>query len=275
MVETVRIACCQLNVAFGDPVANAGLVVAHLVDLARRGVQLAVFPECFLTGYCVPSLEAAHGIAIPADHAALREIRTAVQETGCLAVVGFAELCPDGKVANAAALVEPGKPVRIYRKTHLPFLGLDRFVEPGQELEVFETAIGRIGILICYDQRPPEPARVLALRGADLIVLPTNWPVGAETSATIVAPTRAAENRVFYAACNRTGTEHGFDFIGHSGIYDVVGKTLAKAGVEEAVLIADLDFAEARNKRTVNIPGEYEMAIFDSRRPELYGTLVD
>jgi len=273
--DTIRLACCQLNVTFGDPIANAGQAVAQLVDLARRDVQLAVFPECYLTGYCVRSLEAAQAIAIATDHVALKEIRTASQETGCLAIVGFAERHPDGSVSNSAALFEPGSPPRFYRKSHLPFLGLDRFVTPGDALDVFETAIGRIGILICYDQRAPEPARVLALKGADVIVLPTNWPVGAETSAEVVAPTRAAENRVFYAACNRTGTEHGFTFIGRSGIYDPVGTALARAEDGEAVLIADLDLAQARSKRTVNIPGEYEMAIFDSRRPELYGRIVE
>jgi len=186
-----------------------------------------------------------------------------------MAIVGFADV--EGvALYNAAALFEPGKLPHLYRKTHLPFLGYDNFVRAGDSLPVFDTRIGRIGILICYDLRPPEPSRVLALKGAELIILPTNWPEGAEMAADHMAATRAAENKVFYAACNRCGTENGFTFIGKSGIYGLAGQTLAKAGPGEEVIIAEMDLNLARNKRNVVIPGKYELAVFESRRPELY-----
>jgi 5-aminopentanamidase len=266
-----------MDVVFGDFERNTATVVAHLERLKIQGVDLAVFPEASLTGYCVDCLEEAQRISIPGVTAqeigtALQTISEACERLDILAIVGFAERSGED-VHNAAVLFEPGVRPRTYRKTHLPELGLDRFVKPGTEIPLFETRLGRIGILICYDLRPPEATRVLALAGADILVLPTNWPEGAETSAEHVAITRAAENRIFVATCNRVGEENGFRFIGRSKIIHPTGRVLAAAGAEEETLMADLDLAEARQKRTVNIPGKYEIDVMGSRRPELYGTL--
>lgn len=268
----MRLACVQSNVTFGRPDWNAEAAEARLAQLALDGVELAVFPEAYLTGYSFDSREAA--AAIPRNHPALNRLNLAAARLKIVTIVGFAE-SEGGELYNSAALLEPGAEPRFYRKSHLPELGLDYFVKPGNELEVFETKLGRIGILICFDQRLPEPARVLALKGAELICLPTNWPVGAENSADTMCIARAAENRVFYAACNRVGTENGFEFIGRSKIIDPVGKVLASAELGEKAVVADVDLALARNKRTQNIPGKYEMTVFASRRPELYGALMD
>ncbi len=272
----MRVACVQADVVYGDPAANTARAVAELRRLAAEGVHLAVFPEAFLTGYCVECADDAQSIAIAGDglSAQASTLQGVVEETGIVAVVGFAER--DGeRVRNSAALFEPGVPVRVYRKVHLPELGLDKFVQPGDELPVFDTRAGKIGILICFDLRPPEAARVLALRGAEIIVLPTNWPVGAEVSAEHISIARAAESRVFVATCNRIGEENGFRFIGRSKIVSPAGRVLAAAGDGEETILADIDLAEAREKRTVGIPGRYETTVFDSRRPDLYEVLLE
>lgn len=270
----MRIACVQSDVAYGNPDANAERAIERLRALAADGVELAVFPEAYLTGYCVESAEEARAVAISADSAPIRRLQSACDELDMLAVMGFAEEGEDG-VFNCAALFEPGMMTRFYRKTHLPDLGLDKFVRPGDLLPVFDTRLGKIGILICFDLRPPEATRVLALRGAELIVLPTNWPEGAEVSAGFISVARAAENRVFVATCNRVGNENGFEFIGQSKIIDISGKIHAAAGAVEEIIICDIDLAQARQKRTVNIPGKYETEVFASRRPELYGPIIE
>lgn len=269
----MRIACVQANVDFANPGSNAELVVHELERLKLQGVDLAVFPEAFLTGYCVSSETQAREIAIAPNDPSISLIREAVDrlEVGC--VVGYAGR--EETLYNGAMLFEPGEYPREYRKTHLPFLGYDRFAEPGHQLDVFETRWGKIGVLICFDLRPPEAARTLALKGAEVIVLPTNWPVGAEVSANHVSIARAAENKVFVATCNRVGTENGTTFIGKSRIICTSGQVLAEADGNEQVLVADLDLAEARNKRIVNIPGEYEMEVFATRQPGLYRTITD
>ncbi|AIE86904.1 carbon-nitrogen hydrolase family protein [Fimbriimonas ginsengisoli] len=272
----MRIACVQCNVVFGDPIANATAGAARLKGLKGEGVDLAVFPEAFLTGYCVECQADADALAIAAGeapHAALTVFRDACDANDILAVVGFAEQA-EGHLHNSAVLFEPGKEPRIYRKSHLPDLGLDKYVRAGSELPVFDTRLGRIGILICFDLRAPEATRVLAMQGAEILLLPTNWPEGAETSADHISIARAAENRIFVATCNRVGEENGFRFIGRSKIIHPTGRVLASAGDAEATLIVDVDLAEARQKRTVNIPGKYEVDVFESRRPELYGELI-
>lgn len=271
--RNLKLACVQADVAFGDPELNAGKMLDKLEVLAADGVQLAIWPEAYLTGYCVDSREDAERIAIPLDHPVFAQIQAFCDRLAILAVVGFAEKA-GGTLHNAAALIEPGEPIRTYRKSHLPVLGYDRFAEAGHSLEVFKTAIGRIGIIICYDQRPPEPARCLALDGADLIVLPTNWPDKAQFAANLVAPVRAAENMVHYAACDRVGNENGTQFIGLSGIYDPFGRMIAKAGDQEEVLIAEIDLNYGASKRIVNIPGEYEMAVMDERQPDIYEAIA-
>lgn len=273
----MKIACVQSDVAYGEPGTNAEALVAELRRLAGLGVELAIFPEAFLTGYAVDSREEAERIAIPVTHDCFGLIADAVKETYVSVVFGFAGEA-DGELFNGAMVMAPKTRPFLYKKTHLPELGLDKFVTPGSELRLTEIPSRegpvKLGVLICYDCRYPESARVLALQGADFIALPTNWPEGAECSAEHVGIVRAHENRVWFATCNRVGTEQGFTFIGQSKIIDPFGKVLAGAGPEAETLIADIDPALARVKRTVNITGKYELEIMAARRPELYGEIV-
>lgn len=267
----VRVACVQSNVVFGSPHANAVRIKERYQTLRSELVDVVIFPEAVLTGYCVSSHSAAREIAIPRNHEVICELDQLVQQVGGLMVFGFAERDSE-QLFNCAALLEQDNAPRFYRKTHLPHLGLDRFVNPGDELTVFETKFGMLGILICYDQRFPEATRKLVLDGAELIVIPTNWPVGAEVSAEHITIARAAENRVFVASCNRVGTESGFTFIGRSKIISPDGQVLAAAGDSDELLIASLDLSIARDKRRVVIPNEYETDVIGGRRPEIYNS---
>jgi predicted amidohydrolase len=275
----MRIACVQSNVVFANPDANATKAKSDLTFLKEQGVELVVFPEAFLTGYCVDSPEAARKIAISTQSAVIYELKETCDRLDMIAVVGFAERSDrtggQEQVYNTAALFEPGRKPRFYRKSHLPELGLDKFVCRGHgPLEVFETRLGKIGILICFDFRMPEACRVLALKGAQILVLPTNWPQGAEVTADFTPVTRATENRIFVATCDRVGVENGFKFIGKSKIIEPSGKVLAAAGDSEETIVADIDLAFANQKRVVTVPGRYEIEVFKARRPDLYGDLT-
>jgi predicted amidohydrolase len=114
------------------------------------------------------------------------------------------------------------------------------------------------------------------LRGADLVVLPTNWPTGALGTAKYLVPARALENQVYYAAVNRVGQEDGFSFIGRSRIVDCRGEPLAASEDDRpTVLIAEIDPAKARNKHLVHVPGQYELHRTADRRPEMYAALTE
>lgn len=262
----MRLACVQINVVHGSGQLNIGRVLRNISVLAEQGVQLAVFPECMLTGYGAADANEAWNIALEPEE--LDPIASLACELKIGVLVGT--LLRDGDtVYNAAVLFLPNGSRHEYRKTHLPFMGADRFTTPGDTLEPIQTPWGKIGILVCFDLRFPETARSLAMKGAELILVPTNWPEGAIVSAEHIAIARAAENRVFVATCNRVGEERGFRFIGRSKIVGIDGELLASAGEEEAVLTADLDLSLAQTKKRVVIPGEYETDCF-ARRPELY-----
>ncbi len=270
----MKVASIQANVVFRDPEANAEKAANQLAELAKQGVGLAVLPECYLTGYCVSTPEDAATLAIPRDHVSLQQLRKAVNDTGVALAVGFAEI-DGGKLYNTAALFMPNEDPRYYRKTHLPDLGFDNFANPGDEIKVFDTKLGKIGIVICFDMRFPEPARVLALQGAEVILIPTNWPEGAQVSAETICIARAAESRVWVVTCNRVGDEEGFHFIGKSKIINPVGKVIEASGDHEEIIHADLDLEMARQKRTITIPGKYETDVFEPRKPELYGEITN
>jgi predicted amidohydrolase len=176
---------------------------------------------------------------------------------------------------NVAVLIGPHGLIATYRKTHLPYLGVDRFVVPGDELAVHETPIGRIGLEICYDLRFPEVTRSLALKGADIVAHPTNFPMNATTQTELFTAVRAAENRIYLLTANRVGKERSSEFCGRSQIVDPLGKRLAEAGtIEEKLLLAEVDLRKARDKDYI-IPGEYELRLFEDRRPGLYAALVE
>ena len=261
-----------MDVKYGEKDANVSRITDAICSLATSQVDIAVFPECCVAGYCIESEDQRGEIEVEIDSPEFLVIQATVDATGVIAIFGFSEFT-GGEYYNTAALLQPNKEPEYYRKTHLPELGYDRFVTVGRELPVFETKFGRIGILICFDVRFPEASRVLALKGADAIFLPTNWPNGAEISAEVLAVARAAENKVFMITCNRVGTEKGFKFIGRSKIIDPMGQVLASAGSGEEFIVADINFELSRNKRNVTIPGKHETTVFESRRTELYGPI--
>jgi predicted amidohydrolase len=271
----MKIAVAQIDVALGDVDRNLKRIEALVGETARAGARLAIFPECAATGYCFDSLEEAlpYGETLPGP--AVGRVAAACARAGIFAIFGLLER-DAGRLFNAAALVGPGGLVASYRKIHLPFLGVDRFTTPGDRpFGAHDAGALRVGLSICYDASFPEAARALALGGADLIALPTNWPPGSEHTAAHVINTRALENAVYFAAANRVGAERGFPFIGRSRIAAPDGRTLAASESDgEEILYAEIDPEEARRKHLVRVPGLHEIDRFADRRPEMYGTLT-
>jgi len=266
----------QIEPRLGETERNLEACLARLEEAAAAGCELLVLPECALTGYVFDSFEEAFAQALEARGAETEALDAACARLGIHAVCGF--LARDGELLrNRAVLVGPDGFIGHYDKTHLPFLGVDRFVAPGEgPLEPFDTAIGRIGIEICYDLRFPEVTRALALAGAEIVAHPTNWPLAARTNADFMTRSRALENRVFLLTANRVGRERSAEFCGWSQIVDPMGTRLAEAdATSEALVVADIDVEEARMKDIVPKPGEYEMHLFGHRRPKLYGALVE
>jgi predicted amidohydrolase len=277
-MPTWKIAGVQMDCRLGDKPSNLERMQSHLREAAGPGTRLIVFPECALTGYGFESKDEAwpHAETIPGP--AVETLAATCRTLGVWAVFGLLEReQATGHLFNAAALVGPPGFIAGYRKIHLPFLGVDRFTTPGDRpFAVHDLGGLRIGINICYDGSFPEAARVLMLLGADLIVLPTNWPPGAFRTVHCLIPARALENHIYYAAVNRVGDERGFRFIGQSCIVDCTGDLLAGAGeYGEEIVYAEIDPARARHKHLVHIRGKYELDRRADRRPDMYGPLCD
>ncbi len=275
-----KIAAVQIDIELGQVERNVARLSSSLRETARNGAALTIFPECALTGYCFPSLDDAKKYAQRVPGPATLELVAVCQELGVHAVFGTVELDGEGdasRVFNTAVLIGPSGIVGTYRKVHLPYLGVDKFATFGDRPFAVQAAGDvRVGLNICYDAAFPEAARSLTILGADLIALPTNWPPGAECVAGHVLNTRAMENAVYFAACNRVGTEAGFRFIGRSRICGPDGSTLATSnGDSEEILYADIDPALARMKRVVRKIGEHAIDRLADRRPEMYGLLTE
>jgi predicted amidohydrolase len=278
-----RAAVVQMDVKLGEVDSNLARVMENLEAAAAKGAELIVFPEAALAGYCFTSIEEALPYAVDSWNRAVWPFAKQCEELGVVGVLGFLassgeprEESGEIECGNWAILAGAGKPGScFYAKTHLPVLGADKFVTPGSALTVLDTPLGNIGPLICYDIRFPEAARTLALAGADIIVLPTNWPEGAESSPDFLTRARAWENRVYVLAANRVGIERGRRFIGRSQIVAPTGEVLYEAGPdEETILYADIDLTNARQKRIIIEPGEWELDIIGGRRPDLYSKSV-
>ena len=270
------IAGIQTDVVFRDIEANLVTMESYVRSEVAKGTHLTVFPECFTTGYCFDSLEDAFLMADTVPGPTTDRITKLCKELDTYVVCGMLEKV-DTQLFNTAVLVGPEGLIGSYRKIHLPYLGVDRFTTPGDRpFEVFEACGVLIGMLICYDGGFPEAARVLALRGADVILLPTNWPPGGDHMAQFSINSRAMENGVYFVAVNRIGLENGFRFIGKSRICRPVGATMTSIDNDkQGIIRAEIDPIAARTKRIVRIPGKHLIDRMADRRPEMYAALCE
>jgi 5-aminopentanamidase len=272
----MHIAGIQTDVVFRDINANFTTLESHVRSEVARGTQLTIFPECFTTGYCFDSLEEAMSFAESVPGPTTDRIAAICKELNTCVVYGMLEKS-GSQLFNTAVLIGPDGLIGSYRKVHLPYLGVDRFTTPGDRpFEVFEAAGMRIGMLICYDGGFPEAARVLAILGADIILLPTNWPPGGAYMAEFSINCRAMENGVYFAAVNRIGFENGFSFIGKSRICSPIGATMATIDEDTPGIIrAEIDPVAARAKRIVRVPGKHIIDRMADRRPEMYDAICE
>lgn len=259
---SIRVGCVNFEALPRDKAATLAKMVERIGDAADQGCDLVVFPELALNtwGECADCATAHLPCgwhleqAETADGAACRAIEAVAASRGIHVIYGFEERDEHAPaiIYNSANLVGPGGLVGTYRKLHLGIpLETDRFT-PGDALPVFDTELGPIGISICYDfYNNPELCRVLALKGARLLVNPTgrsDLPRAREhlAQATLV---RAHENLVFAVSANRVGASHGPPtWAGGSAIggprFPGFPELLAQAGSDEELVSAELDFTE-------------------------------
>ena len=253
-MSTLRVAAVQM--AMSERMEeNYRKSLKFLREAAEGGAKLVCFPEGQLGRYLpqYPGLDAAD-FAIEADHPYLRGFQQACRELGVLAVVSVC-LKEAEKVYAAAVLIsEEGEILHVEKKKHIVrapnFYERDYFTPGDGPIRPVETSVGRIGIIMCFDRHYPESFRSLALQGCDFAVVPVandrteplelfEWELRIP----------AFQNGMYTLMVNRVGTEGRMDFAGRSVFSDPDGAVPARAGEEEGITWADLDFTRCAQQR--------------------------
>ncbi|MGM0534304.1 MAG: carbon-nitrogen hydrolase family protein [Campylobacterota bacterium] len=237
---------------------------------AAGGSDLVVFPEACLSGYVYASRQEVAANAFFADDAILLRLHDLCRRKNICALVGYFE--KEGtKLFNTVELFGAKTSVK-YRKVHLPRLGGDRFCDSGDLGFInFELQGINIGLNLCYDLRFCEAARVCALQGADLIIIPTNEPVQAYKLYELLLPARAFENGVHCLWVNRVGYSGGYEFFGKSALINPEGE--AVFALDAQVCSRDHTLHVGKSRRKTFVKGEYEIDLFAHRSPGDYGPI--
>lgn len=289
MNRTIRLALVQHGCG-PDPEANLARSLGGIRAAADRGARLVLLPELHRTRYfCQVEDPALCELAEPIPGPTSDRIAEVARETGCVVVASLFERRAPGLYHNTAVVIErDGTLAGRYRKMHLPDDPgyYEKFYFAPGDLGFYpvDCSLGRLGVLVCWDQWFPEAARLMALGGAELLLYPTaiGWDPGDDPEERqsqlqawqLVQRAHAVANGLAVAACNRIGREPdpagkgpGIDFWGHSFVAGPQGEILAEADLAEDLVLADVDLARCEQVRRV-------WPYLRDRRIDAYGDLL-
>ena len=283
----VRLALVQMACT-DDRDANVAAAERHVRAAAAQGARLVLLPELFEFLYW-PQVEDERWFALAHEvdgHPFLGRFQALAAELGVVLPVSFFEKAGQAHFNSLQMIDADGRALGVYRKSHIPDgPGYEEkyYFNPGDTgFRAWRTAVGTVGVGICWDQWYPECARAMALQGADVLLYPTA--IGTEPPASGGLDTKdmwqramqghAVSNAAYVAGVNRVGTERSLDdrteatFYGSSFVADPTGAKVAEADrTSETLVLADLHVGAARRFRA-------GFGFFRDRRPELYGSLL-
>lgn len=268
-----RVACQQLAPTIGDLEANRTLCLAAIAEAVDAGAEVVVLPELITSGYMFETTAEAAEVAIEPDHELLREWAAEAARADVVVIGGFCERGEAGRVYNSAAVLDASGLRAVYRKLHL-WDNEHAIFTPGSDAPpVIDTRVGRIGVVVCYDLEFPELTRSVALAGAQVLAVPTNWPLfprpdGERPSEVTIAMATGRVNKMAVACADRLGLERGQDWTGGATIVDPDGWVAGESRAP-GMLIADVDLDGALDKRLTD-----HADVFGDRRPDLYGAVA-
>ncbi len=270
MKEKIKLALAQISSKRGNKEENIRKIEKITKKAKAQSADLVIFPELSLTGYVIRDqiYELAETIPGPST----QRIEDAARKTGMHIVFGMPEQSEKTKATlfNTAVFVGPEGFIGKYRKMYLPTHSVfeeKRYFRPGYQTAAFDTALGKIGLCICYDLFFPEVTRLTRLKGAQLIVSISASPAVRRSYFEILMAARALENTAFLAYVNLVGVQDGLQFWGGSRLVSPTGDVLAKAKYdEEDFVVCEVDYNDIR-------PAETFIPTLRDLRPELFDEL--
>ncbi len=254
----------QTSPIFGEKEKN----LARAAELIRNlDARLIVLPELFNTGYYFTDKSELEALAESlSDGYTVGILKNLAISKNIFIVAGIAEKYR-GDFFNSSVLITPHGNIHIYRKAHLFYKEKFVFSKGNIPFTPYDTSIGKIGMIICFDWIFPEVCRNLALKGAIIICQPANLVL---PYCPLAMRVRSIENRIFTIMANRVGMEkrsgEDFNFIGMSQIVNTRGEILVQAGTDmEEAMSVEIDLNEAMNKNITDYNN-----IFEDRRPDMY-----
>ena len=259
-----------------DKATNLKRGLAALEDAARQGAQLAVFPELGFEWFHpqLPASGDTSSLAEPIDGPLVSAVQARARDLGLVVVMNFFERDGSHCYDSSPVIDADGSLLGVTRMVHITEYACfheQGYYTPGNRgAPVYQTKAGRIGVAICYDRHFPEYMRALAVRGADVVVVPQagtlgEWPEGLYEAEMRVA---AFQNGYFVALCNRVGREDCLEFSGESFVCGPDGTVIARGpGSAESLLLTELDL-------TANERSHARRLFLQHRRPELYAAWV-
>jgi predicted amidohydrolase len=272
MKEKVKVALAQISCKRGDKPRNIRKIENNVKKAKQQGAELLIFPELSLTGYTMRDQIYELAETIPGHSTTVLE--KLAKKTDTYIVFGMPELSEktQATIYNTAVLIGPDGFIGKYRKMYLPTHSVfeeKRYFRPGYQTAVFETELGKIGLIICYDIFFPEVSRLTRLKGAQLIVCISASPATRRTFFETLTAARAIENTAFLAYVNLVGIEDELQFWGGSRLVGPNGKVLVKAKYdEEDLVMSEINYADIR-------PIETFVPILKDLRPELFDKLKE
>lgn len=272
MKDTIRLALAQMTSKREDKAQNIKKIEERVVEAKKQNADLIIFPELSLTGYVVRDqiYELAETIPGPST----QKIEEIAKKHAIHIIFGMPELSEKTRatIFNTAVFVGPEGLIGKYRKMYLPTHSVfeeKRYFRPGYHAAVFDTALGKIGLCVCYDLFFPEVTRLTRLKGAQLIVAISASPAVRRNYFEIITAARALENTAFLAYVNLVGVEEGLQFWGGSRVVNPAGDVIVRAKVdEEDFVICDVTLSDMKSIEAF-IPTLRDL------RPELFEDMKD
>ncbi len=267
MKDKISVALAQISCKRADKKENVKKIENRITEAKQQGSDLIIFPELSLTGYTLR--DRVYDLAETVPGVSTDVIGQLSKRTGVYVVFGMPELSQRAQaiIYNTAVLVGPEGFIGKYRKMYLPNHSVfeeKRYFRPGYEPAVFDTNLGKIGLIVCYDVFFPEVSRLTRLRGAQIIVCISASPATRRTFFETLTRARAIENTAFLAYVNLVGVEDGLQFWGGSRLIGPDGRVLAQAKYhEEDLIVAEMNYADIR-------PIDTFVPLMKDLRPELF-----